>query len=269
MVDYLECETPNRPYLLGTHIETGEMVLYRPDCKLWECEHCANVKAKVWASRVRLAVNLDKLADWHFVTITIDEKTGILARQMDIFRIAWDKLSKRLRRAVGRDLTYILIPELSPEKCRLHAHMIADWNFARDTRGLKRREDRSGEIRWYWYSKFLHDHLKPSGLGYIYDLQPIASVDQAASYCAKYIGKGLSERFPPNFRRVRTSHGFPETPRTSADTLYEWEVININAIGRAIILSKIFAGNEIFDITARVRVNYNHPLLMRQDCNTS
>lgn len=264
MSDLLECETPNRPYLLGTHRETGTMILYRPNCKLWECPHCANVKAKQWASRVRLAVNLDKKADWHFVTITIDEKTGILARQIEIFRSAWDKLSKRLRRAVGRDLTYILIPELSPELFRLHAHMIADWDFIRDTSAMRRRIDKSGEVRWYWYSKFLHDHLKPSGLGYIYDIQPLETVDQAASYCSKYIGKGLSERFPAGFRRVRTSQGFPESPVTDAETLYEWEVININAEGRGIILAKVFAGSMIFDLQTRENVTYKHPLLMRE-----
>jgi hypothetical protein len=232
---------------------------------LWECPHCANVKAKVWASRVRLAVNLDKQADWHFATITIDEKTGILARQVEIFRSAWDKLSKRLRRAVGRDLTYVLIPELSPEKHRLHAHMIADWHFHRDTRSMSERYNKLKKVKeWYWYSKFLHDHLKPSGLGYIYDIQPLETVDQAASYCSKYIGKGLSERFPAGFRRVRTSQGFPETPITDAEMLYDWEVININAEGRRILLTEIFAGSVIFDLQTRENVTYKHPLLMRE-----
>jgi hypothetical protein len=265
MSDFLECETPNRPYLLGTHLITGEKILYRPDCKLWECPHCANVKAKVWASRVRLAVNLDKQAAWHFVTITIDEKTGILARQIEIFRSAWDKLSKRLRRAVGRDLTYALIPELSPVEFRLHAHMIADWHFDRDTSALRKRIDkRTGETKWFWYSKFLHDHLKPAGLGYIYDIQPMETVDQAASYCAKYIGKGLSERFPSGFRRVRTSQQFPEAPVSDAETLYEWEVIHVNSEGRRILLTEVFAGSAILDLQTRQIVDYKHPLIMRE-----
>lgn len=265
MSDFLTCETPNRPYLLGTHRTTGDMILYRPDCKMWECPHCANVKAKVWSSRVRIAVNMDKQADWHFVTITIDEKSGILDRQIEIFRSAWDRLSKRLRRAVGRDLTYVQIPELSPEKHRLHAHMIADWDFQRDTSALRKRTNRlTGQTEWYWYSKFLHDHLKPSGLGYIYDIQPLESVDQAASYCSKYIGKGLSERFPSGFRRVRTSQNFPDVPKTDAETLYEWEVININAQGRQILLSEVFAGSVIFDLDKRENVTLNHSMFVRE-----
>lgn len=265
MSTFLTCETPNRPYLLGKHIENGTMILYRPDCKLWECPHCANVKAKVWASRVRIAVNLDKKADWHFVTITIDEKSGILARQIDIFRNGWGKLAERLRRAVQRDLTYVLIPELSPAKFRFHAHMIADWSFQRDTSKMRRRiNPLTGKTEWYWYSAFLHDHLKPSGLGYIYDIQPMETVNQAASYCSKYIGKGLSERFPAGFRRVRTSHQFPEAPVSVAETQYEWETININTEGRGILLAEVFAGNVIFDLQTKEPVTLRHSLFVRE-----
>lgn len=261
MKEFVECETENRPYLFGTHRKTGDCVLYRPDCKLWSCPHCANVKAKQWASRVRACIRDNEERDWHFLTLTIEDETAELERQIQIWKKAWDILSKRLRRALNGDLTYVAVPELSPEKKRLHCHMILDWCCEREfyQRYYPAKGDRAAH--WDFYSSWLHDNLKPSGLGYIYNIQEVRSPSQASYYMTKYIGKGLSEVFPAGFRRVRTSQNFPDIMPEEAAQAYEWIVIPYSEAGRGLLLLELFKGKKIQDSGTRAPVTVNHPLI--------
>ena len=249
MNDFLECITDNRPYLLGRHCQSGRTVLYRPDCKLWTCPHCANVKAKQWAARARHALIEYPEYDWHFLTLTIKESTGKLDRQIKIWRASWDKFSKRLRRAAREGVMYLIIPELSPEKKRLHAHWFFNWDF-----NCVPQPER-------YYSKWLHDHTAASGLGYEYDIQPVYSPEQASHYTTKYIGKGLSQTFPPGFRRVRTSQSFPECLQQQETSEYRWQVIPYSASGRTRLLLTYLRGELIWDIESQKPVSLRHELI--------
>jgi hypothetical protein len=244
---------------------TGMTVLYRPDCKLWSCPHCATVKQKQWSARVRACVRDNPENDWHFVTLTIEESSGLLARQIEIWSHAWDVFSKRLRRAVERKITYVVIPELSPEKKRLHAHMILDWDMQMDC--YKRFHPAVGDKPEFWkyYSKWLHENLKPSGLGYIYDIQPLVEPSLASYYVTKYIGKGLSEVFPKGFRRVRTSQGFPTIEDTQPTEQIDWQVIHCNEDGRRILLRALLSGEVIFEVATQSPVTLKHPRITELD----
>jgi len=256
-----ECETANRPYLLGRPIEGGLTILYRPDCKLWSCPHCANVKAKQWAARARIAIR-DKIeADWHFLTLTVETRSSNLDHQIDIWSNAWDKFSKRLRRAVERKITYMAIPELSPQKKRLHAHIILDWNCYCEERMRFYPMTKTQDERWKYYSYWLHEHCKASGMGYIYDIQPLLEPALAASYVTKYIGKGLSEVFPKGFRRVRTSGNFPEIEQYETEDLIEWTVLPCSEAGRGILLLALLSGEIIQDVVTQSPVTVKHPLI--------
>lgn len=249
--EYLQCTTENRPYLLGRHVDGGKNILYRPDCKLWTCPHCANVKAKQWQSRMKGEMKLNTEFGWYFVTLTIKGATGDLERQVEIFRSAWDKFSKRLKRVVKRDLAYMLIPELSPEKKRLHAHMVINYDFGATI------AKRSKKLKSAW----LHDNLPACGFGYIYDIQRLEKIEYAAHYVTKYIGKGLSEVFPQGFRRVRTSQGFFELPETTSKDDFLWEVILANASGRGRLLLAYLSGEIIWDTESCAPLTLSHPLL--------
>lgn len=262
MGNFSECETVNRPYLLGTHYKTGDCVLYRPDCKLWSCPHCANVKAKQWASRVRACVLESEEKSWFFMTMTIKDESGNLERQIEIWRKAWDVFSKRLRRACGRDLTYVAVPELSPVEKRLHCHMILDWHCQIDLYPHEYIDKNSGEKYKKEYSSWLHKHLVESGLGYIYDIQQVNSPNQAAYYMTKYIGKGLSEVFPKGFRRVRTSQGFPEIMPDEAAQEFEWIVLPYSEAGRGILLLEMFKGKKIQDAKTKQPIDMKHELIV-------
>lgn len=267
MPEITECSTENRIWLLGTNLEKDETVLYRPDCKMWDCPHCANVKAKQWAYRIRLAVqrhntDIDDADHYHFLTFTIQESSGKLDRQVFIFREAWEKFRLRLYRACPHQLSYVLIPELSPKTQRLHAHGLINWDFMRD-RQPHSRNTGEGKIETFWYSKFLHDHLKASGLGYIYDIVPVETPEQASSYVSKYIGKGLSEIFPPGFRRVRTTQNFPEVPKEESMDDFIWEVLTDNTAGANILYKALSIEHRILDLSTKLPVNTQHPLIKK------
>ena len=262
MGKYIECETGNRPYLLGRSPESGRAVLYRPDCKLWSCTHCANVKAKQWSSRARAAIRDHIERDWHFVTLTLDDQSNDLSRQIQAWRKSWDVFSKRVRRSVaGDDLMYMVIPELSPSKKRLHAHMIVDWCFERNF--YKTWYPAKGEYKSYWkyYSPWLHDNLKSAGLGYIYDIQELSQPDRAAYYVTKYVGKGLSENFPAGFRRVRVSQNFPTIDVKEVESEFLWTLIPSSREGRAALLHVIMNGEVVFDLEHQRPVTVQHPLI--------
>lgn len=252
-MDYLECSTPNRPYLLGTSESTKIRFLYRPDCKLWSCPHCANVKQAQWAQRIIGEYNRDTGRDWYFLTYTVKEVTGKLDRQIHIFRSAWDKVSKRMRRTVKRDLTYVLIPELSPVKKRLHAHMLCDYGFGAKPEPGKQK------------TKWLHDNLYTSGLGYKYDIQWLDTAQRAAYYATKYIGKGLSEVFPSGFRRVRTSQNFFELGETPKDDDILWQFIPCNSTGRRKLLLVYMSGALVWDMEHAQPVDLQHPLFKNKE----
>lgn len=263
----VECETPNRPYMLGHNIKTGEAILYRPDCGLWDCPHCGVVNAKRWAARIRKAVaetadGLHSKCVWVFVTITLKTRSKDLDYQIEIFRHAWDVFSKRMRRRAVRKVTYVLIPELSPKKRRLHAHILMDWDCE-----CKRNEqvwiNKKGEKIRQFRSPFLHDNLYGSGLGYEYDIQPIDQPDLVSYYITKYVSKNLGTKFPKGFRRVRTSHEFPKDVEMEKTGAWTWEAIQCNADGRKKLLAAVLGGEIIIESETKRAVRLSHDFLAR------
>jgi len=247
--DILECETGNRPYLLGHNRETGESVLHRPDCKLWSCKHCARVKAKQWASRARRGVRQEDGRDWHFMTVTVQEQSGVLARQVKIMAHAWDKLLKRGKRAFKHDWMTFTVPELGDTFGRLHYHTILDCGFDCIQRGGK------------WRSAWLHDNLKPCGLGYIYDISPLGSPEKASNYVTQYITSGFGVEFPKGFRRVRVSQNFPKFDEDEKTDEFDWQVIMCSPDGRRLLLGVLLSGEIVREAKTKKPIGFDHPIL--------
>jgi len=253
-----ECQNGHRPYLLGRNPETGQCVLYRPDCKQWTCPYCGVVRAKQWAHRVRCVVrgevetDTEKTRFW-FLTLTSHERLYSLEYQIKAFRHAWDMLLKRIRRVVKRALTFVCVPELAPETGRFHIHAFFDWSF---NAAYERKDKDKG-----WYSLWLHENPRQVGLGYEYNLKPVSSANGAAYYITKYLTKTLSLDLPKGFRRVRTSQHFPDTETDESDNEYLWEVVPCNSNGRRILLTALLAGEVISDLEHQRPVTLKHPLI--------
>lgn len=200
-----DCDTPRRPYLVGVNVQHKVAVFFRPRCKMWNCPVCGPINRGRWIARTyQGAVNLvSEGYSLNFLTLTSHERLKPESTIV-VFRTAWDKLNKRVRR-VAPGYQYILIPEQHQDG-RLHAHLI-------ETSGLG--------TRWF------KDNGRQCGLGYMAEETPVQSPEGAAWYTAKYIGKTLTDhKWPEGFRRVRTSRGWPPLAALDRNENWEWRVLN-------------------------------------------
>lgn len=202
------CETRNRPYLYALDPAGKRALLIRPDCKMWKCQHCAEVNRVKWVYRIKQG--LDHYTEtegckWWFATLTTHRSIKTFGQSVYVWRSAWDKLYKRMKRECIGQMHYVLLPELAPETGRLHAHMLVSYGFG----ATYARTDRKGKD---WYDcRWIKDEPAKCGLGYMNDIRPVSNSGLGAWYVSKYVGKTLSvEKWPEHFRRVRVSNGWPE-----------------------------------------------------------
>lgn len=249
--DVVGCQTGSRPYLLGRHFETHDVVLYRPDCKLWKCQYCSNVKAKQWAARARKGIRELDDRDWYFLTTTVKESTGDLKRQINIMANGWDKLLKRGKRIFPGDWHTFTVPERGEKNGRLHYHTLVDCAWGCYHNGACLR------------SQWLHDNLVEIGLGYRYDISKLNSIEGVVSYITGYITSGFNVEFPRGFRRVRVSQNFPKGVQEETNTEYLWEIIPANSSGRRQLLGMYLAGEIVKDLETKKPLTLSHPFLAR------
>lgn len=174
------------------------------NCNTWGCEYCGEQKRRRWTARIAhgLDVFIDQGHEFTFVTITSNPKLKTFEATVRVWPAAWSKLYARMKR-VKSGLRYALVPE-QHEDGRLHVHMIVNNDFG---------------TRW------LKDKPAACGLGWMNDSEVLHNAATGAMYVSKYLGKSLTvENWPKNFRRVRTSHKWPELPEnaTQGDFDIDW-----------------------------------------------
>jgi len=208
-----ECQNPKRPYLWANDFHSKRVLIVRPGCKLWSCPACAQRNRRRWSVRIYQGIRdyEQERREWWLATITLlgGRFHRDFLRDVAIWRDGWSRLYLRMKRhtsiAGNPHLRYVLIPELAPDTERLHVHMLLNDSLtAVPTKRGKRK----------WRSDFLKDAAAEVGLGYMNDIEPIKEPQYAAAYASKYVGKSLGVKdWPPNFRRIRTSVGWPELRR--------------------------------------------------------
>lgn len=95
--------------------------------------------------------------------------------------------------------------------------------------GLKLQyETKNGERRSYWQyalrSPDFESALEHSGMGEVYDISAVRSVESVSRYVAKYLFKhALHTVWPKGWKRVRYSQNWPknELPKTNAIALID------------------------------------------------
>lgn len=214
-----KCETPNRPYVIGYNQETKKAVLFQPDCGMWTCPHCAEKRKVHWQIVALNGTNrlLENGLPMQFVTLTSRGGKGrTKERALMHFKENWPKLRKAAKYAFPQ-FEYILIPEQHANGI-LHCHLICSSDLA---------------------TRFWKDEGYKRGFGYQNKAKPLDSAGYVPAYVSKYIGKDFCHVvWPPNFRRVRSSKGWPPLPEneTPEEFLYRVEFDKRTALWEVYIL---------------------------------
>jgi len=180
----------------------------KPRCGLWSCPYCGQVNKEFWTARVYHAteVRISEGRAISFTTLTTHERLTA-AQALSLFPKQWPRLRKRAARR-SPEADYVLIPEQHDSGIP-HWHMLDTFNLP---------------------SRFWKDAARACGMGYMAESEFAETPGGAARYAAKYLGKGLQAAWPPHFRRVRTSQGFPPLPLLPGDEGYEWRALADSAV---------------------------------------
>ena len=193
-------------------LEDGSQVAVPISCRSWDCADCAKKNKRRLLRRLRYAEpNL-------FATLTTSERTASTPEEaFTRANAALPILFKRWRRyRPGMRLDYFLVWERTKRGWpHIHLLLVAP-------RVAKR-----------WLSR---QWLELTGC-YIVDLQPLGSVEHAASYLAKYLTK--DPQVPAGFRRWRRTAGFFQTakepPPFKLPTAGAWKIMPGSVRSQALI----------------------------------
>lgn len=174
------CPTPMRMF-------NAEGNVVAVACDRWKCEHCRQVLAYRWGTRVRYGLALHGGPAYHW-TLTLPGKVKTSRFAFLVLPHLWDNLRKGLQRDVGR-WDYAAFVEIHPRRVGIaHFHVVT---FTKSPNRLK-------------------DRAHHAGFGYMATEQLIEGWE-AAYYVSKYTSKQGSD-MPKGFRRVRLSQKWPNLP---------------------------------------------------------
>lgn len=190
------CQNSKTPYIIGFDHDRKRILVTRANCGQWSCPACAKRQRDTWAVRVFKGVERlsgEGMDNWAFVTLTSNGKLRNFQQTLHVFPDAWAKLSARMRREYGKP-AYVLVPERH-QNGRLHFHMIV-----------------GAAVTWDW----LHENAPQCGFGWKVDAGALANPAMCSWYISKYITKEFcTAPYPPKFKRIRTSQGFPALEQES------------------------------------------------------
>ena len=194
--------------IVGFDYVARRALVTRADCDSWSCPECAKRMREYWILRAEIGVRqfITQEIRVDFVTITSHEKLKTFAATEAVWRGAWDRLYKAIKRR-AEVFEYIIIPERHKDG-RMHVHALWTANVGK---------------RW------LKDNARKRGLGFMADVTPIETAHSAVKYVTKYVGKDLGADAPPHFRRVRVSRNWAEVPVPITDLSgLEWLHVGTN-----------------------------------------
>lgn len=218
--------------------------LSRVRCKMWSCEHCAEINRSMWRAHIIDKINQIGTFDrWWFVTITAHRKAHKARNQEATLRNmqrGLKTLYDRLRRIIkaGTDkLEYCRVYE-HHKTGKVHAHFIIRGMFTVQSETYDKKGNDEGLTRW------LKDNAASCGLGYQASAKPIRStIGVHAGFLAAYVTKYMTKAsqgfagFPKGVRRIQCSSGFGalEKPESQFEWAMSKPLIEADVIGRVVL----------------------------------
>lgn len=184
--------------------ENGNLLVFRPRCKMWACPYCAIKNMKLWRYRIMLECEKTKQNVWFFWTFTLDgrdhESNNPQSYSLQKWRDIWDKLMKRIKRDMkkfSKNMRYVRVFE-SHKSGILHVHMLSDVAYS-DILPVQQWNKITNQWDTVWHSEKLLVHLEELNLGKIHDVRPINTENpeengvarNVSAYITKYLTKDI------------------------------------------------------------------------------
>jgi len=227
----IPCTKNNRPYLVGVNENAKQSLLTRPNCKMWNCEKCAAINARLWIARVINGVN--RLGgEWSFLTLTSHRKMRKLA-SVKCLRDGWKKFYNRVLAQFDKAATSIYYCKIweQHKDGGFHLHILINVNLG---------------TRW------AKDNASQCGLGSQAKWKEISNAGKVAGYMAKYSLKNAwlaqnNIQWPKGLRRIETSHKWPILQKKEQDSAWGW-IIHATRTGQLISANEFYRrGFDIVD----------------------
>lgn len=194
------CENTRDIVVFGKNQTEQTALLFRPRCKQWSCDYCAELNKDYWIQQAFRGATIIQAQgrEIQFVTLT-SRGYATKASSIYFFRQNWPKLNRQLKyhtnkwlKAFGWQWAYFLVPEHHKSGVA-HFHLLAATHF-------KHKQT---------WKEFAYN----AGFGFILDVQTMDDAGAVSGYVAKYLHKGVgAEQWPKGFMRVRHSATWPIVP---------------------------------------------------------
>lgn len=236
-----ECVAENRPYITGVGNDAKVALLLRPDCKRWNCPHCAAKNARRWIARIINHVNTKPDATWQMFTLTAHESWRGEYASVKNLRHGWKRLYNRMRDKFGVQ-DYAKVWERHADGT-LHLHGLICDEIGDGVYWLEDNPPhRIMNKRW------LKNNARSCGMGYQVDLHVVDNAGQVAGYISKYFMKSESiGAMPKDLRRIEVSRDWTKLPDLVAENQFSW-IINATRDGQIRTASQYhLRGFEVID----------------------
>jgi len=208
--------------------ESKRALITRANCDMWACSECSARLRERWIMRAKIGVQIyvnDGLPV-DFVTITSHEKLKTFEATEKVWRSAWNRLYKAIKRR-AETFEYFCVPEKHKDG-RMHVHLL--W-----TAGVSQR--------------WVKDNARERGLGYQALVRKVDHPYRAALYVGKYVGKDLGTDVPRHFRRVRVSRGWVDLPDpVTGESYLRWQYLKTHGGLDALLQHCEYVGYQVIDI---------------------
>ena len=229
----------NAPYF-AYQIEGKRWGIVQGCCNDWNCPRCGQQRAREEYGRIVAgAREIGKRCKLYMLTITCEGK-GLSVQEAEDNYLVWtNKMVSNLRMQTkrgGKEWAYASVTERQG-RGHPHSHYLTTY-CPPDAVLVKKGEWKSSIAEGRGYVA-RHDTLQSAileqasiraGLGWVYDLSELRSVEGASRYVAKYLFKEtiFTTVWPKGWRRVRYSQNWPKLPEVKSDAMLllsndDWE----------------------------------------------
>jgi len=242
---YDECLN-NAPYF-AYQIDGKKWGLVQGCCNDWLCPRCGQQRAREEYGRiVSGAREIGKTSKLYMLTVTCEGMGLDVQKAEDNYLVWTNRLVSNLRvqtKRSGKVWAYASVTERQ-DRGHPHSHYLTtycppdailvkkgEWKASiEEGRGYVARHDTL-------QSAILEQASIGAGLGWVYDLSELRSVEGASRYVAKYLFKEtiFTTKWPKGWRRVRYSQNWPKLPEIKGNamvllTTFDWYKLSLLAV---------------------------------------